>query len=173
MTNKMKRTVFVLLSTSLLLASSALATEEDKIVGLWSTPEEDCKIEIIKSGGKYFGRIAWLKEALYPADDEGGMASRSVVDRENPNPNLRSRSLIGLQLMEGFIYAGKNVWEKGTIYNPDNGKTYRCKMTLSAPDRLEVRGFIGVPLLGATSVWRREAEGRDYSGYRRSGAGVN
>jgi len=60
------------------------------------------------------------------------MAGRPVVDRENPNPNLRSRMLIGLQLLEGFTYIGKNVWEKGTIYNPDNGKTYKCKMTLSA-----------------------------------------
>ncbi len=153
----MKRAVFLLLSF-LWLASFALAADEDKILGLWSTPENDCKIEIFKNGSKYYGRIAWLKEPLYPVDDGGGMAGRPVVDRENPNPSLRSRPLIGLRLMEGFIYVGKNVWGKGTIYNPDNGKTYRCKMTLSAPNRLEVRGFIGVPLLGATSVWTRQAE---------------
>ncbi len=99
-----------------------------------------------------------LKEPFYRADDNGGMAGKPVVDRENPNPNLRSRALIGLRLIEGFTYAGKNVWEKGTIYNPDNGKTYQCRMTLSAPDRLEVKGFIGIPLFGATSVWIRQVE---------------
>jgi uncharacterized protein (DUF2147 family) len=169
MINKMKRAVLVLLLTFLLSVSFAVAADEDKILGLWNTPENDCKIEIFKSGSKYFGRIAWLKEPLYPADDDGGMAGRPVVDRENPNPNLRSRPLIGLQLMEGFTYTGKNVWEKGTIYNSDNGKTYRCKIILSAPGRLEVRGFIGIPLLGATSVWTRQAESpvtpRDSSGY--------
>ncbi len=121
----MKRAIFALLLNSLLLASFAFAADEDKILGLWGTPENDCKIEIFKRGTKYFGRIAWLKEPLYPAGDDGGMAGRPVVDRKNPNPNLRSRPLIGLRLIEGFIYVGKNVWEKGTIYNPDNGKTYR------------------------------------------------
>ncbi len=154
----MKKVVSVLLLTFLLLVSLAFAADEDKIVGLWNTSKNECKIEIFKNGTKYYGRIVWLKEPLYPADDGGGMAGKAVVDRENPNPNLRSRTLIGLQLIEGFTYIGKNVWEKGTIYNPDNGKVYKCKMTLSAPNRLDVRGFIGIPLLGATSIWTRQAE---------------
>jgi uncharacterized protein (DUF2147 family) len=177
MIDKMKRAVLVLFLTFLLSVSFALSADEDKILGLWNTSENDCKIEIFKSGGKYCGRIAWLRKPLYPADDDRGMAGRPVVDRENPNPNLRSRPLIGLQLIEGFTYIGKNVWEGGTIYNPDNGKTYRCKMILSAPNRLGVRGFIGIPLFGATSFWTRQAESsvipRDYSGYRKPGIGVN
>ncbi len=155
----MKRMVLTLLLTLPLLTPTVFAAEEDRIVGLWFTPKNECKIEIFKSGIKYCGKIAWLKEPVYRAGDDGGMAGRPVVDRENPNPNLRSRTLIGLRLIEGFTYSGKNVWEKGTIYNPDNGKTYKCRMTLSAPDRLEVKGFIGIPLLGATSVWVRQAEG--------------
>jgi len=170
-TDKVKRAVLGLLLTLLLPVSFAFAADDDKIVGLWNTPRNDCKIEIFKRGIKYCGRIAWLKEPLYRADEGGGMAGRPVVDRENPNPNLRSRMLIGLQLIEGFTYIGKNVWEKGTIYNPDNGKTYKCKMTLSAPNHLEVKGFIGIPLLGATSVWTRQAESSltplDYSGSRK------
>jgi uncharacterized protein (DUF2147 family) len=83
------------------------------------------------------------------------MAGRPIVDRENLNPDLRTRPLIGLQMMEGFIYIVKNVCEKGTLYNPANGRTYQCKMTLSTPTRLEVRGYIGIPLLGGTSIWTR------------------
>ena len=152
---QMKKTISGVLATFLLLVSFAIAADEDRILGLWNTAEKDCKIEIFKCGDKYCGRIAWLKEPLYPADDEMGMAGRPVVDRQNPNPDLRSRPLVGLQLMEGFIYVGNNVWEKGTIYNPENGETYKCKMTLVTPDHLEVRGFIGIPLLGGTSIWTR------------------
>ena len=155
MTDQVKRTVFVLLSTFLLLCSFAFAADEEGVLGLWITPDKDCKIEIFKCGSKYCGRIAWLKDPLYPADDEGGMAGKPIVDRENPNPDLRSRPLMGLQLMGSFTYIGKNVWEKGTIYNPDNGKTYKCKMTLASPNRLEVRGYVGIPLLGANSIWTR------------------
>jgi uncharacterized protein (DUF2147 family) len=171
MIGKVKRAALVLLLSLLLLVPFAFAADEDKILGLWNTQKNDCKIEIFKSGSKYCGRIAWLKEPLYPADDDGGMAGRPIVDRENPNPNLRSRTLIGLQLIEGFTYIGNNGWEKGTIYNPDNGKTYKCKMILSALNRLKVRGFIAIPLLGATSIWTRQAESpvipRDYFGYRK------
>jgi uncharacterized protein (DUF2147 family) len=155
MIDKVKRAVSVLLPTFLLLVSFALAADEDKVLGLWDTSEKDWKIEIFNCGSKYCGRIAWLKEPLYPADDDGGMGGRPIVDRENPNPNLRSRQLLGLQIMEGFTYIGNNVWEKGTIYNPDNGKSYKSKMTLSALNRLEMRGFIGIPLLGGTSIWTR------------------
>jgi uncharacterized protein (DUF2147 family) len=155
MIDKTKRAISALLSTFLLLASFTFAADEDKILGLWDTPENDCKIEIFRCGNKYCGRIAWLKEPYYPADDDGGMAGKPIVDRENPNPDLRTRPLLGLQILEGFIYIGKNVWEKGIIYNPEVGKIYKCKLTLSAPNRLEVRGFIGIPLLGGTSIWTR------------------
>jgi uncharacterized protein (DUF2147 family) len=155
MIDKMKKTILGVSSIFLLLASFAIAADEDRILGLWDTAEKDCKIEIFKCGDKYCGRIAWLKEPLYPADDELGMAGRAIVDRQNPNPDLRSRTLVGLQLMEGFTYVGKNIWDQGTIYSPDRGKTYKCKMTLVASDRLEVRGFIGISLLGGTSVWTR------------------
>jgi uncharacterized protein (DUF2147 family) len=155
MIDRMKRTVSTLLLIFLLLVSFAFAADEDNVLGLWNTPENDCKIEIFRCGSKYCGRIAWLKEPYYPADDNGGMAGRPVVDRENPNSDLRSRPLSGLQIMEDFVYIGKNVWEKGTIYNPDDGKIYKCKMTLSAPAHLEVRGFVGIPLLGGTSIWTR------------------
>ena len=68
---KFTRAGLVLLLIFLLLVSFAFAADEDKILGLWNTPENDCRIEIFKSGSKYCGRIAWLKEPLYPADDKG------------------------------------------------------------------------------------------------------
>jgi len=155
MIDKMKKTISGVLSTFLLFVSLAIAADEDRILGLWNTPENDCQIDIFKYGDKYGGRIAWLKEPYYPADDDGGMPGSPIVDRRNPNPHFRTRPLIGLQIMEGFTYIGKSVWAKGTIYSPRVGKNYKCQMTLPAPNHLEVRGFIGIPLLGGTSIWTR------------------
>jgi len=56
-----------------------------------------------------------------------------------------------------FEYVGKGKWKNGYIYDPDNGKTYRCKAQLKG-DTLKVRGFIGVSLLGRNSEWTRVAE---------------
>jgi len=151
----MRALILAQLSGLLLITLSAFGADADGILGLWSTPGEKSRIEIFKCGNKYCGRIAELKEPNYTADDKEGIPGQPILDRENPNPNLRSHPLLGLQLMEGFSYSGGNVWEEGRIYNPNTGKTYKCKITLSAPNRLEVRGFIGFSLLGRTSVWSR------------------
>lgn len=138
-----------------LAAAPAVAKESDAILGQWKTPEEKSRVEIFKCGERYCGRIVSLKEPTYPADDPKGMAGQVKVDRNNPEAALQTRPIIGLQLMEGFTYSGSNLWENGTIYDPENGKSYQCKVTLAAPDRLEVRGFIGISLFGRTSVWTR------------------
>ena len=150
-----KTLLTVVFITLLSVASSALGQEADPILGLWNTPENKSKIEIFKCANKYCGRIAHLKEPNYPPDDKEGMAGQPKVDRNNRNSALRTRPLLGLQLMEGFIHSGGNVWEGGMIYDADNGKLYKCKMTLSSPNRLDVRGFIGFSLIGRTSIWTR------------------
>jgi uncharacterized protein (DUF2147 family) len=62
---------------------------------------------------------------------------------------------LGLNLVGSFTYAGENLWEGGFIYDPREGKTYKCKMTLETPDNLKVRGFIGIALIGKTNNWTR------------------
>jgi uncharacterized protein (DUF2147 family) len=60
--------------------------------------------------------------------------------------------------MHDFVYVGKDRWKKGIIYAPDDGKTYKCKLTMEEPDRLKVRGYIGISMLGRTEEWTRVAE---------------
>jgi uncharacterized protein (DUF2147 family) len=147
--------IYFILGLIFLTAPSIFGAEPDGILGLWNTDKNESKIEIFKCGDKYCGRIAELKEPNYPADDKEGMGGKPKVDRKNPDPALRTHPIVGLQLMRGFVYSGGNVWEDGRIYDPNDGKTYKCKMTLSSPNRLEVRGFIGFSLLGRTTVWTR------------------
>ena len=59
-------------------------------------------------------------------------------------------------IVKDFVYKGSGQWYKGTIYDPDNGKTYKCKIKYGDSDKvLKVRGFIGVSLLGRTTLWTR------------------
>jgi uncharacterized protein (DUF2147 family) len=62
---------------------------------------------------------------------------------------------MGMVLMKDFEYDAKNVWDDGEIYDPKSGKTYSCKMTLTDPDHLEVRGYVGISLIGRTDKWTR------------------
>jgi len=131
------------------------APQHDAILGRWHTENDDAIVEIYKCGQFFCGKILDIEEKVYPADDEMGMAGQPKVDRLNPDPELREQPIVGLVIMEGFSPDGA-MWRGGTIYDPDRGKTYRCKMKLvDGGKRLYVRGYIGVSLLGRTTHWRR------------------
>jgi uncharacterized protein (DUF2147 family) len=143
------------LIAGLLLAFPALhAADSDAVLGKWSTQNGKSTVEIFACGTKLCGRIVALKSPLYTDASEGPVGTPKV-DRKNPDPTLRSKPLIGFQLMEGFVSTGKGTWGDGIIYDPDSGKTYKCKMKLASPQHLEIRGYIGISLLGRTEVWTR------------------
>lgn len=145
----------LLLVSASLLAGAAWADDADAVLGPWLTAEGKARVEIVKDHGVYDGRIVWLKEPLYPADDKQGMGGKPKVDRENPDPKLQTRPIIGLPLIQGFSYAGDNVWKDGKIYDPESGKLYSCKLTLMMDGRLKVRGYLGISLFGRTEIWTR------------------
>jgi len=154
----MKRTLFTIVILSVMSVAALLnaaISGSDVILGKWWNEEKTAQIEIYKDGGTYSGKIVWLNDPLYPADDPKGMAGKPKVDRENADPAKQNRPVLGMMMVWGFLPAGENHWDKGFIYDPKNGKTYKCKMTLKPDDVLDVRGFIGVSLLGRTTTWTR------------------
>jgi uncharacterized protein (DUF2147 family) len=133
---------------------SVKATEADDILGIWYTDNNESKVEIFKCGEGYCGKIIWLEEPNYAADDE--MAGKPKIDRENPDESKQDQPIIGLEIMSGFAFDGEQ-WVEGQIYDPEKGKTYSCYMEMkSGGKRLKVRGFVGVSLLGRTTYWKRE-----------------
>lgn len=153
---KTKKIAFLGLAFLLFVCTAAFAQSPDAIVGKWLDGKGKAHIDIYKGpNGKYFGKIVWLKEPVYPADDAKKMAGQEKVDRENPDPAKRKQPILGLTILRDFVYSNDKLWESGRIYDPENGKDYKCKMTLKSPDALDVRGFIGFSLLGRTENWIR------------------
>jgi uncharacterized protein (DUF2147 family) len=115
---------------------------------------------MVERDGRYFGIIVWLAEPYAPTDDPNQEPGQKKTDVNNPDPDLRDEPVVGLEIAKDFVYKGDGVWHKGTIYDPDNGKTYKCKMRFGdTDDVLKVRGFIGISMLGRTTEWTR-VEGR-------------
>lgn len=137
---------------SVFLLSSFISkpANPDAIVGVWKTGEGTAMVRIYKNGDKYQGKIVWLKE---PNDPETG---KPKIDKNHPDESVRSRPILGLINVWGFVHKGENVWEEGNIYDPKNGNTYSCTIKLDNPNALEVRGYIGVSLIGRTDVWTRQ-----------------
>lgn len=144
--------IFALFCTALLFLAQkniAQTAEADAVLGVWNTDNNKSNIEIYKKDGKFFGKIIWLKE---PNTPDG----KPKVDKSNPDEKLRSRPLMGLNLLKDFVYDSDNVWTDGEIYNPEDGKTYSCKMTLSKDGKkLKVRGYVGISLFGKTVEWTK------------------
>jgi uncharacterized protein (DUF2147 family) len=155
MTKKRTRSFGIIMIIMLLLAfashdAAAQLTAND-INGTWLNEDKDAHVEIENRDGKYYGNIIWLKTPIDPATD------KAKLDKENPDTELQKRPLMGLQLLSGFVFDGDDEWEDGTIYDPKSGKTYSCYMefTDDTQNKLKVRGYIGVSLLGRTTYWTR------------------
>jgi uncharacterized protein (DUF2147 family) len=147
--------IITVLLVTLLFPLHAYGADADTILGSWSTMDGEAQFEIYKCGTEYCGKISYLKEPNYPSTEKKGLAGHPKMDLENPDPLLRTRSLLGLPLLEGFRYMGGNAWEGGRIYNPEDGLKYRCKLWLDGENRLNVRGYVGFSLLGRTETWVR------------------
>ena len=109
------------------------------------------------SVGSYFGKIVWLEYPEFKDDDEQGMAGMTKVDRDNPDPKLRNLPILQLVILKGFRFEPdrKWPWTGGTVYDPENGKTYRCRMRIEKDGRLKIRGYVGIPLFGRSTWWTR------------------
>lgn len=138
----------------LLTATTAFGAGSTSILGIWKTEMDESKVEIFRCGEKFCGKIVWLKNPNY-TDSKDGEIGTPVIDRHNSESALRKRPVLGLRIMEGFTEQSASYWGNGTCYDPKSGNTYRGKIHLAAPDRLELRGYIGIPLFGRTSVWTR------------------
>lgn len=140
----MKKIKIALLSLLLIsIGTSAFSqtgqSDAGKIVGLYWSPKKDAKIEIYKKGEQYFGKSVWV--------------ANPRKDIKNPSESLKTRDVLGIELLTNFIYNG-GVYTDGTIYDPESGKTYDCKITPIGQD-LKIRGYIGISLLGRTEVFKR------------------
>lgn len=164
----MRHRITVPLIALLSLVLSPFAWAADGIAGYWlketEDPHKSAIIEIYADGTAFDGRIVRLRHPSFVAGEKSNagavvpaaMVGKIKADVLNPDAALRIRPIQGLKLIDGFKPDGDNVWSGATIYNPEDGETYTCKATLSKDGRtLKVRGYIGVPMLGRTQVWKR------------------
>jgi uncharacterized protein (DUF2147 family) len=121
----------------------------DLILGKWLNEDKDAHIEITKDAGKYFGKIVWLRD---PIDT---LTGKPKIDDKNSDKALQSRPVLGLEILKDFTFDGDDEWSEGTIYDPNNGKTYDCYMEIGETGILKIRGYIGISWIGRTTYWTR------------------
>ena len=141
--------LFSVLFYLMLIFSFTLEDEGDRLVGVWAPSNGKARVKVEKIGNKYYGKIVWLREPIDP------VTQIPKVDKNNPDASMQNVPLKGYRLLKDFIYSGKNEWTEGTIYDPENGSTYSCLITMKDNNTLDIRGYIGLKALGRTDVWKR------------------
>ena len=135
------------------LVFAGLTHAQSSPVGLWKQIDDETKQE---------------RSLIRIVDDGGGVLSGRVEKIIDPSRaamvcdlcpgDLKGRPMLGLQILKGMKQNAddKTLWDGGQILDPNNGKTYKARMTPTDGGKsLSVRGYIGTPLLGRTQTWQR------------------
>ncbi len=141
------------LGTLLAFAAGAAFAQAASPAGLWksvddSTKKEKSLVRIVESGGVYSGRV----EKIIDPDSPKDAVCKDCSDERKDKP------ILGMTIIKNMKQSAedKNVYEGGEILDPSNGKVYKSKLKLvDGGAKLDVRGYIGVPLLGRTQTWSR------------------
>jgi uncharacterized protein (DUF2147 family) len=148
----MTRQQFIIAFAAGAFASFGAWAQDASPVGLWKTIDDQSGkpkslIRITESNGELRGKI----EKLFRGPDE------------DPNPKCdkcedtrKDQPIIGMTILTGMKPDGDG-YDGGRILDPANGKIYKSKMSLAdGGKKLDVRGYIGMPLFGRTQTWLRE-----------------
>ncbi len=134
----------------LLLSATLVYGQADKIAGIWVPAKGTSQVRIFKAtNGKYYGKVEWLKN------------DKDKLDVNNPDEKQRDKKVWGLMILKDFGYnAEKDRWEGGTVYDPDNGKTYDCYMWFNGDENtMTLKGYVlGMKFIGRAEDWKREFE---------------
>jgi uncharacterized protein (DUF2147 family) len=134
------------------LAAFGVGAQEGSPVGVWKTIDDatgkpKALVRISEQGGQLSGKIEKLFRA--PGEDQDPKCDKC-------EGALKDQPIVGMTILSGLKQDGSE-YSGGTILDPNNGKVYKAKMTLAeAGKKLNVRGYIGMPMLGRTQVWVRE-----------------
>lgn len=136
------------ISLFLLLLTFPLLGLAQGIIGEWETYDDETQekkalINIYESNGRYFAKIV----RSYISDQDATC--------ENCKGDKKGQPIAGLVIIEDLEEDGDE-YNGGTIMDPENGKTYKCYIELMDDDKLKVRGYLGISLLGRTQFWRRK-----------------
>ena len=135
----LRRAHRIALAAALLLApGAALGQKDGDLSGLWQTGTAGSTVRIARCGAGWCGTLA--------------ATAGSGLDAQNPDPSLRGRKLVGISIMQAGTPSGDGF--EGSLYNPNDGKTYSGSLTPKGPDTMEVAGCV-LSVICKRQTWRR------------------
>ena len=134
--------------TFLFVTVAGIFSAQAQVTGKWKTIDDktgEAKsiVEIYEQNGKYYGKVV---EILNPAKKKAKCVNCQGADKDKP--------IEGLVIIKGLEKDGDE-YTDGEILDPSKGKLYSCTISMDGKDKLEVRGYMGISLLGRSQTWHR------------------
>jgi uncharacterized protein (DUF2147 family) len=149
----MTRTILLLFVLAGLSSFKTISFQSTDINGIWFNQQKDAKIKIYATNGKHYGYIIWLKEPIDPA------TGKPKLDKNNPDDAKKNQSIKGLEILKNLVWDNDDQeWSDGKIYDPKSGNTYSLTCKLKDSNTMELRGYMGISLLGRTDIWTKTTE---------------
>lgn len=123
----------------------------NSIVGRWMSTDQNLEVEVYRLGNEYRAKVIWFDDT-----DDKSRPMNQRCDSKNPNKTLRTRKLIGLEVMHGLVYnTDDKEWQDGRIYDASSGKDWNAKAWLTSDGCLKVRGFWHFEFLGQNMCFKK------------------
>lgn len=137
-----------ILTIVVLFISCVFYSQNKGVLGKWKTIDDETGkaksiVEIYEKSGKIYGKVIEILDVVHKNDL---CKECSGEDANKP--------ILGIIVIKGLTRDGKE-YSSGKILDPKNGKLYQCFITLVGNEKLKVRGYIGISLLGRTQYWQR------------------
>jgi uncharacterized protein (DUF2147 family) len=123
--------------TALLFGLLSTGATAATVEGPWLVEDRDAVIKIEACGDMLCGLIVGIGK--FSPDG-------------SPPTDISGRSQCGLEIMHALVRSESDRWF-GTITNPEDGRTYKIRLSLDDDGRLRLRGYLGIPLFGSTQMW--------------------
>lgn len=142
----------VSLTLILLSASFYSQIKKDDILGNWVAKDQSVKVQVYKENGNFQAKVLWYNEKL-----GSGIPMHAARDTRNPNPKLRGRKIIGMDVLSGLHFNNqKKRWENGKIYDASSGRTWDSYAELHDNGDLIVRGYWKWQWIGKSMHFERD-----------------
>ena len=127
----------------------AFSQNPDAILGKWISTTGNCIVEVYKLKSEYKARLLWFKDGTNEISD--------YTDKKNPDPALRSRKLVGMEVVNGLHYdADEKEWVDGHIYDASSGKEWDSVAWITDDNLLKVKGYWMFKFLSETKTFKRD-----------------
>jgi uncharacterized protein (DUF2147 family) len=123
----------------------------DKICGKWQSEKKNCIVQVYREDDEFRAKLLWFDDS-----DDPSKPMETRIDHKNPDKSLRTRKLIGMNVLENLEYHSKtDSWENGIIYDAQTGKKWNSCASLTNDGVLKVSGYWHFKFLGRTMNFHR------------------